>query len=136
MLVNSSPPPNNTKQLELGSTNKVLHFATNSFSYGSLFDISQQLGLSHRSLLLTMKASMLRAALTTVSEVSLLHELLYNTALRHQSVHRVLAGSLSPWGWDYPSFAHSLFAATKYWNLNNKEKELVPPQIVKWKSEG
>ena len=61
-------PPPTIKHIEIAALNKVLHLATNSISHGSILTL-KSIGLPMRSLLVDLRASMLRAASCTVCRV-------------------------------------------------------------------
>ena len=59
------PPPPNIKKIEMGAISRLLHLATSSLDFHSIFQLENACGLKIQCVLAVMTASMVRASVDT-----------------------------------------------------------------------
>ena len=114
-------PPPTIKHIEIAALNKVLHLATNSISHGSIIALKSN-GLPMRSLLVDLRASMLRAASCTVSRVEANADKLDQAAADFYPIALLYNNPSFPPGWDSPPIAHTLRDALYFQSCSSVEQ--------------
>ena len=83
-------PPENIQHIEIVAAQKVLHFATNSFSAGTLLCWAKDLGVRFRSISISMRACMIRCALNNIENIRPMARELREIAIEHLPWGRVI----------------------------------------------
>jgi len=115
-------PPEGLVKIELGATNSILRFATNSLSTGAVNFLRKELAINLTPVATLLKAVAIRASRQTFQDVEFWHQWLADAANECLPMSLALQGVFTPPGWSSESVVEYAFKASGLKHIPNNTR--------------